>query len=377
MDNSYYDILGVQRNDNNETIRKAWRKLCMKYHPDKMSREDRNVQLEADNKIKEINEAYEVLSDPQKRNHYDLYGKTNNGVSNTEDIINNLFANQRRQIQPIELRIKLSLEDLFFGKNIQKTIPRQSYCITCNRTGTKNGISSPCTSCSGTGRITKELRHGMFAQQQILPCSDCSGSGISKSVERCPQCNGNKTYIEQYILNQSINKQTIRENKVIVNNQGHEVQINSNEYRRGDIIIHIEELPHKIYTRDGNNLLMSLEITLSEALLGTHKVIKHLSGENLLLVEDSIIQPNDQRVFYNYGFLSTGDLIVTYKVLFPSHPLDDDQRIKLQEIFPLPPLSGSDMTNLVELRSVPFIPKSTDPDTDPQHDHPQASCTPQ
>lgn len=376
MEKSYYDILGVQKPDSDETIRKAWRKLCVRYHPDKLAKKTPEEQREAEFKIKEINEAYETLGDSNKRQNYDKYGKNGPSGQQQEDFLRNLFTQQQARIPPIELRARLSLEDLYNGKTLNNTVPRQSVCLKCNNTGTHNGVSSPCSKCSGSGRIIQHIQNGFFQRPHQIPCTECNGNGISKTTELCINCNGNKVYLEQYTLNVFLDKNNMKDNYIVVPNEGHEFQNVNGGNKRGDIVIHIEELPHKTFRKQNRDLFATVEISLQEALLGSRKVLKHLNGNDILLVEENIIQPNEKKIFYNYGFTNGGDLIVEYIVKFPTY-IDDTQKAQLQAIFPTSSCSD-DTSNFTVIKSVPYMEFSDEENETSNNPRlQQVQCTPQ
>ena len=186
----YYDILGVNKNDTQQTIKKAWKKLACIYHPDKGNIKD-------ENKMKEINEAYSILGNSEKRSLYDKYGKE----GTNSNFMQNIFKHSPN-IPPIQSIVELTLEELYLGKKIHVEYERKNVCEICHGTGSKNRIPSQCDTCKGNKFLIHVERKGIFSQQRDIPCPRCSGTGIKPGTIVCESCNGSRDEIE--ICNHSI-----------------------------------------------------------------------------------------------------------------------------------------------------------------------------
>lgn len=201
----YYKILGVDRNASQEEIKTQYKKLAKKYHPD--------INPQGGEKFKEINAAYDVLSDTEKRRMYDMYGQEmpmggpqgspfGSGmdpfdifarVFRDEDIFGGMGRNQRR-VDTVEAILNVSLADVFIGATKEIKYSIDSICTTCHGTGTKDGSPTPkCSTCQGSGFTFRTVRMGQFISQQQSPCPSCQGTGeLIKPNNRCNTCNGKK-----------------------------------------------------------------------------------------------------------------------------------------------------------------------------------------
>lgn len=210
MKRDYYEVLGVSKNATKDEIKKAYRKLSKKYHP------DLNKEPGADEKFKEISEAYEVLSDDQKRAQYDQFGHAGvngqggfggggfsdfGGFGGFEDIFDTFFGGSRRRRDPnaprkgddLQYRMNISFEDAVFGKQTEIEIPREEQCDTCNGSGAKPGTSpKTCDKCNGTGEMSQAIDTPLGRIVNRRTCSYCQGTG-KIIVEKCSTCAGKGT----------------------------------------------------------------------------------------------------------------------------------------------------------------------------------------
>ena len=341
VDTAYYDILNVSSTASNEEIKKAYRKLAMKYHPDKNP-----GNKEAENKFKEISEAYAVLSNPDKRRKYDQYGKDGIDAPDLSNFFNNFdfssfgfgnpFMNHSffrnsgpRKGQTNLIIIKLTLYELFKGTLIKRKITHSIICSKCNGKGTKSGKSIICSTCHGTGieEIAQRQGHAVFISQR--PCSMCHGNGQGKIDEndKCPNCHGSRILDESKIVEIKVEPRTMPGKQIVFKNLGNAEIANGGITLPGDIIFEI-----KLQHEDSKNtsskidsfkllstgdLLLDKTITLQQALCNYITTIKYFD-KTINVKYCETIQPNDYLKLSNYGFLEGKSLYIHFDVVLPT-----------------------------------------------------------
>jgi DnaJ-class molecular chaperone len=349
--NEYYELLNLNKNCSENDIKKSYRKLAIKYHPDK-NKDPKAVEI-----FKQISEAYQVLSDSKKREVYDKFGKEgleNDGMhseGNFPDIFSNFFGNNRqreeeKEIDVIKIKIDLELKQIYMDTVVSKKIERLSKCQKCKGIGFTNGIRYKCTKCNGTGRITirRMIGPGMVQQMQSV-CDLCRGSCIDSNKEDCcKNCNGNGLIKEIHTININIPKGIRHNEYVIVENEGNE---DLNIKGRSKVVVFINELNHEKFKRgislnknaDPSNLLYELNISLVESLCGFSKSIEHIDGSTINIKSDNIIKNDTLKIVINkgmpkYNSFGNGDLYIKFNVVFPEEDfLTDNVKSKLKEIF--------------------------------------------
>jgi molecular chaperone DnaJ len=353
LDFEYYEILEIERSADNETIKKAYRKLALKYHPDRNQGDK-----EAEERFKQINEAYQVLSDANKREIYDRYGK--NGLDrqgfshfseqNYEDIMGDLGSifesvfgrnfgfsgggrergrNEKYSLD-IETNTLLDFSEAIFGCKKEITFIYKSPCKECNGTGSEDKKLSECPECKGKGQLF--YRQGFMTFSQT--CQKCRGAGhIIKNP--CKKCKG-KTYEE---LDESvvvdIPEGIDNNNRIKVAKKGNIASNGS----RGDLYILVNVREDDIFVRDGQHIYMEVPVFFTQAILGETVTIPTLRGTKELKLQQST-QDKQQFVFKNEGVkdLRTkqlGSLVAQISIKYPE-ALNDEQKDmlkKLQETF--------------------------------------------
>lgn len=326
----YYAILGVPRNATFEEIKRAYRRLALQYHP------DRNPgNKEAEEKFKEISEAYEVLSDPQKRAIYDregyagLKGHGYRGFEDIDDIFrtfSDLFQeffgfsfeepsrSPRRDGADLSAEILFNFEDLFKGKEVDLELERWETCEHCQGLGydTKAGLVD-CPQCRGRGKII--YTEGFF--RVSYTCPDCGGRGYQYR-EKCPHCKGAGRFRRKRTLRISIPPGV--EDGAVFRYPG-EGEGGIFGGRPGDLYIRIKVKPHPTFRREKNNVYGQIRVNFVSAILGDKIVIPYF-GENLEITIPPGTQPEDEIVIKGKGLKdwksgSTGDLILKVKVELP------------------------------------------------------------
>lgn len=291
----YYEILGIDKNATDADIKKAYRKLAKQYHPD-LNPGDK----EAEQKFKEVNEAYEILSDQQKRSNYDQFGHAGNdpngfggfgsggfgGTGGFEDIFDMFFggggfggSTRRKGPQKgadLRVDIELKFEEAAFGKEEDIEITRMEDCHTCSGTGAKPGTKvKTCDKCNGAGQVqyTQNTPLGRFVN--VKTCDKCNGEG--KTIETpCNTCHG--TGKEQKVRTIHINIPAGVDNGSVLPLRG-EGEPGDKGGRRGDLYVYIHVKPHPIFTREGNNIYCEVPITFAQAALGVELSVPTLDGK--------------------------------------------------------------------------------------------------
>lgn len=332
---SYYDTLGVNKDAGENEIKKAYRKLAVKYHPDKNP-----GNKEAEEKFKEINEAYEVLSDKEKRQKYDMYGKDGlNGNSvDPMEMFNAFFGGnnpfggffkfnkQKQSPKPIVKEIFFDLKDFYCGRTKKLKITRTVYCTECNGTGNKDKQNHSCKRCNGSGMETQIIRNGPFQQILQRPCSLCKGSG-NGIVDKCTKCNGEKNINESIIVELSVNSKNVEGERVVFEKMGDKIYGET----PSDIILVIRCNKDKMFNRRADDLIIHLDISFRESLFGFKKEIERLDQSKLEIVSDEYIKPGTIKIIEHEGINKKGNLLVIFNINYPDK-IDPELISKLKPI---------------------------------------------
>lgn len=299
----YYEVLGVDRNADQETIKKAYRQLAKKYHPDANPGDK-----EAEAKFKEASEAYGILSDPEKKAQYDRFGHSafeNAGGGNYyqnmnfddifgsfSDIFSGMFggggSTRRRNPtgpqngQNVLTSVRLSFEEAVFGAEKTVEINFKETCASCSGTGAKAGTSpETCTKCGGSGRvtITRQSLFGMMREEQA--CPDCNGTG-QIIREKCPDCRGLGYKPTRKKISVKIPAGIEAGQRVRVAGQG-EPGIRGGA--RGDLLVEVNVMRHDLFERDGVNLFSEMNIAFADAALGGDIKVRTIDGDVLFPIK--------------------------------------------------------------------------------------------
>jgi len=343
----YYNVLGIDKKASKDDVKKAFRKLAHKYHPDKGGTDE--------SKFKEITEAYSVLSDDKKRREYDTYGQSFAGASGPAggpsgqgnpfggfdfsqfqqgfgnggvdfdfgDIFGDMFGGGRGgqsrttpRGRDISIDLEVPFKDAIFGTTRDVLIAKVSTCNLCHGSGAKPGTDlEACKTCNGSGRV-HETRNSILGQfTSVRICSACDGSG-KVPKEKCPECKGHGTQRRQEEIHISIPAGIDNGEMIRLPQQGEAIKTGI----AGDLYVKIHVKPHATFRRDGSNLTMDLPVKLTDALLGTIASIETLEGktlevkippmkraEELLRVRGKGIPAHNDR----------GDLIIRLEVALP------------------------------------------------------------
>jgi molecular chaperone DnaJ len=344
----YYEVLGVQRTATEDEIKKAYRQLALKFHP------DRNPgNKEAEEKFKEATEAYEVLRDQEKRSIYDRYGREGMRVGASQqgfggfahfdlsdamrifmesfgDVggFGDLFGSSRRSSTrtrahrtgaDIDISIRLTLEEIATGVEKKIKLKRWTVCDTCHGTGGKPGSATrTCPKCGGSGEVRRVTRQFFGQFVSVSPCDNCHGEGeILESV--CDVCHGEGRVKKTETIAVKIPKGIASGNYIPVRGRGH---AGSRGGGTGNLNVFIEEEPHGIFERHGDDLICDLPVNISEAALGKEVQVPTLSGPVAVslpkgIQSGKIIRVRGKGIPHLHGS-GAGDVLVRVAVWTPT-----------------------------------------------------------
>lgn len=335
QDTKLYDVLGINADANDEAIKKAYKTLSKKWHPDK---NPDNIE-EATKMFQQIAEAYAILSDSKRREQYDRFGKVddNNMSSNFDprDLFEQMMGNMggfqfgRRQAQHEDCIVEhdMTLENIYNEKTIVIKYNHKVSCDRCNGTGSNTGKSQQCTGCNGSGNRIRHMRHGPMIQQIMSMCDECNGTGDRLNREnQCDVCSGTKHTVQNATFDLKLN-QNMTTSKIVVENKGH-----ITKQGRGRLIISLREQQHPIFRRQGRDLHIDIKLKLYQSMYGFNKMITHLNGKNILLQYDNMLTaPNVTMKVCNMGM--KGDLYVHITTTMPRiDRLDENENAILRKL---------------------------------------------
>jgi DnaJ family protein A protein 2 len=354
-----YKVLGVEKSADAKAIKKAFRKLAIKHHPDKGGDPE---------KFKEINAAHEVLSNPEKREIYDKYGleglKNGGGGGGMGDIFDMFFGGrgggrraskrEKPQMKPTVKKITIDMDKIYTGHIKNVIIDRKMVCVGCDGKGGKN--IKTCDQCKGRGVVVRmvQLGPGMYSQSQTS-CGDCGGEGkIFKREDICKKCDGEKTITKPEKVEIPIEKGIPDKHQIKMEGKGNEHP----EYRTGDLVVVVFTNPHEVYKRKDADLHITKKISLYEALVGFKFNVEQLDG-NLVTVTTApgeIIKHGQVKMVRDLGLpvynetFSYGDLFIKFDVEFPS-TINAQQAKVLKTVLPPPLIEGVEKTtNVYEMQ---------------------------
>lgn len=358
MAKNYYDILGVSKTATDDEIKKAYRSLAKKYHPDLNQNSP-----DAAEKLKEVNEAFEVLSDKTKRSNYDNYGDPKGPAANFgggfggaqgfggfggfggfEDIINNMFgggfsfggSSRRKTMEQdgadIQVKMNLTFEEAAFGVKKNINLDRNETCDHCHGTGAKPGTSPiSCSRCKGSGYIQTTQRTPLGQMMSQTVCPECRGKGTIIK-EKCSECSGVGVTRKNRNIEINIPGGINDEQIITLRGQG-EAGLNGGS--TGDMHIIISITPHKTLRREGYNVYVDVPITFTESILGTKIEVGGIN-EKVMVTIPEFTQTGTKITVKNKGTKvlnknSYGDLIVTVIVELPKS-LDRAQKLLIEKL---------------------------------------------
>ena len=348
----YYEVLGVEKNASAGDLKNAFRSLARKYHPDRSSEEN------AEDMFKEIQEAYAVLSDQEKRAQYDRFGHGGPSGSpfggfggggfniNLEDILggdffSNIFGgggggrSGRRRGNDIRMLHTVSLQDIFSGSSEEIELDLPSPCEACDGSGAEGGITESCSDCSGQGRVRMRQQVGPFVQDVVRECPTCHGAGQT-AANACSPCDGTGQSIKSTTLRFSIPAGAEEGTRLRMRGRGQPAP--QGKGQQGDLFIEIEVEPHPWFERSGPDLIMSLPLGYADLVLGTTITLEHLDGKDLTIKVPAGTNSGETLEIRKRGLPGRrsggrGDVIVLVKLHMPKK-VDKKSKKALQELKP-------------------------------------------
>ena len=299
MEKDLYEILGVSKGASEDELKNAYKKLALKWHPDKFASKSKEEKANAEKKFKEINEAYQILSDPQKKQQYDMFGTVDGnggGFSGGFDMDNDVFrsffgdmdgfnpfgssrANGRpRKAQDVRIRIGVSLTEIMNGGKKKVSYNVEGICPECHGEGGKG--KHKCSQCNGTGMITKTSRTPFGYSQVSSPCPHCHGAGYT-IAEKCHRCGGTGKVAETKTVEVTIRKWIRNGESQIFRGMGYQ-DISGNGYH-GDLeVVFVYDFDTNKYAIDNSgNIFEMLDVDIYDCLLGADKKLKLPTGEEV------------------------------------------------------------------------------------------------
>lgn len=341
MNKDYYEILGVDRNATPDEIKRAYRKLVKQYHPD-LNKDN----PDAAKKMAEINEAYEVLSDPEKKKRYDMYG-TAEGVgdyayqySNESpfgdffrdfnfgfgDIFDSFFGGgfarteERRRVErgsDIYGRVMIDLKDVMYGTEVEFEVERDEVCEVCGGSGVEKGFKKEtCPTCHGTGKV-KRTQSSIFGQfVTITTCPACKGEGLINK-NPCKSCGGKGVKSKRRVIKVKIPQGIEDGMRIRLDKEGNSTK----NGLKGDLYVEVKVRPHPYIKRSGENLIYEAEVPLLTAILGGEIEIPTIDGKKKIFVKPGT-QFNETIILKGEGLpylrsRGRGDYLIVAKIKIP------------------------------------------------------------
>jgi len=338
----YYAILGVTKDATQEEIKKQYRILSKKYHPDKNPDD-----AEALEKFKDISAAYDIIGDPEKRKKHDLGGMGGFGGfeegSHESNIYKEFFKQQTRHRSRhaviygtnIEVKVKITLEEVLGGVIKKVKLNKLSQCEPCRGTGAKDGTSfTTCRTCGGIGEVGRTEQTAFGFMQTVSTCPSCRGKGKSVS-ERCTECKGNGSKSKVEDMDVKIPAGAPNGCSFMVQGAGN-APIGGTGIN-GNLVVVIEEIPHSIFHRDGLNILYEHFVSFSDAVFGTSVTVPTLEGDMKFNTERGMpsgkvfsLKGKGLPSLEGNGPFQKGNLLVKINVFVPKDISDSEKELVMQ-----------------------------------------------
>ena len=347
----YYSILGIDKNASAEDIKKAYKKLCLKYHPDRWANASDAEKKEAEDKFKEINEANSVLSDPKKKQSYDLFGDAEMGPSVDNDEFdpferlrrssgwNPFGAPQKKKGSDVQAEVTITLKEAFTGVGKNVTVNKPQPCHHCNGTGSADGKEHKCPYCNGTGMYRRIQKFGNATFESSSPCPYCGGKG--KDIkEPCKHCGGTGVEYTEEQSYVDIPAGIFDGATLVVRGAG----CPSEEYGgpNGDLLVNVHVISEDGYSREDANIVYTLKVNLIDAWVGCKKTVLALDGTSVGVQIPPLTKSGKNFVVRGRGFIvnspfgqNRGDFIIRVEYEVPNEPLTTEQKKALEGFYNL------------------------------------------
>ncbi|KAF9925908.1 Type I HSP40 co-chaperone [Linnemannia zychae] len=351
-----YQALEVDPNCSDSELKKAYRKLALKHHPDKTGGA-------TSEKFQEISHAYDILSDPSRRQLYDQYGEAGlsgdgagMGGLSPEDLFSHFFGggggrggrpSGPRRGKDVTHGLKVSLEDLYKGKTTKLALQKNVICEKCEGKGGKEGAVKTCPTCNGQGVKVTLRQMGPMMQQIQQPCNECHGEGeIIDPKNKCMTCNGKKVVQMRKVLEVHIDRGMKHGRKIVFAGEGDQAPGTI----PGDVVIVLDQREHDRFRRSDNDLYFQAKIDLITALAGGKLQVQHLDDRYLVveILPGEVIKPGELKAVMGQGMPTErthdfGNLYIQFEIEFPKSNWTDHAKIEqLRTILPpaaeLPPI---------------------------------------
>lgn len=349
MSKDYYKILGVKKEASEDEIKSAYKALAKKHHP------DLNKEKDAAEKFKEINEAYSVLSDKSKRESYDRFGSAegfnqhgfqggfsgfgNFNMDDAFDIFESFFGGspfqfsrgkRQRRGADLSYSMDISFEEAAFGAEKKIEVEKYEACGACNGTGAENGELDTCKTCNGNGMVKKVFRTPFGIMSQAGPCPECHGEG-SSAKSKCKKCHGSGNVKNTKAITVRI-PPGVDSGSIL--RLAHEGEAGEKGAAAGNLYLELNVKPHKLFERDGNDILLEMPVTFAQAALGDEVKVPTLHGDVTMKIPggtqtDTVFKLNGKGVPYADG--GNGDELVKVVVKVPEK-LSKRQRELIEEL---------------------------------------------
>lgn len=350
MANNYYETLGVERNANEDDIKKAFRKLATKWHPDRWVNGTEEEKKTAEEKFKSINEAYDVLSDSEKRKQYDMFGTVGDmnvgpGDFDDDDPFMDFMSRmhgggRRRRVNKgpdSQVTVTVTLSESFKGVSKTVEVERVKKCTKCHGTGSSSGKDTTCPHCHGTGRIVTSNKQGNMFWQQETFCPYCHGTGRIVT-DPCSKCGGSGFETNPEKMNIDIPAGVF--DGVVMRVPGGGSAPIEGDGINGDLNVSVRVLGEDLYKRDGNNVVFILDVNLLEAWCGCKKTVYNLDGTKYTVNIDKLTKPGTVYRFARKGFpdlnfpTNSGDFVVKIRYKTPEK-ITSEQKKLLEKFYEL------------------------------------------